>query len=106
MVVWLLALWLGLQKVPERFFPESPFVQKYLSSDVIKAAALSSSLFTLSLIFRDTLSLHSIQVNNHAHTKVTPVAAPLSSPPLSNAQPVHDSLNLQALTKEKEESER
>ena len=82
--MWLLALWLGLQKVPERFFPESSFVQKYLSSDVIKAAALSSSLFSLSLIFRDTLSMQSVKLNHVGHQKAAVLPPPVIAAPAAH----------------------
>ena len=42
--IWIVALWLNLQKIPERFFPTSPFVQKYLSSDVLKSLAIAAAV--------------------------------------------------------------
>lgn len=50
---WILALWLNIQKIPERFFPETAFIQKYLSSDVIKSATIATAIIVMNLLLRD-----------------------------------------------------
>lgn len=51
--VWLATLWISLQKLPERFASNSAVIQKYLSSDVFKAAVCSILVILLSLLLRD-----------------------------------------------------
>lgn len=56
LAIWIIALWLNLQKIPERFFPETSFVQKYLSSDVIKSIAIAMAIIVMNLLLRDAFT--------------------------------------------------
>lgn len=53
LAAWIFALWLNLQKIPERFFPNTPFIQKYLSSDVIKSITIATAVIVMNLLLRD-----------------------------------------------------
>lgn len=53
LAAWILALWLNLQKIPERFFPETAFIHKYLSSDIIKSAVIAVSIVVMNFLLRD-----------------------------------------------------
>lgn len=53
--IWIFALWLHVQKMPERFFPETPFIQKYMSSDIIKGAVIAASIIVMNLLLKDAL---------------------------------------------------
>lgn len=71
--IWLFALWIALQNVPERFVGQNGFLQKYLSSEVIKAAVLSSLVIALTFVLRDNLP-H--QASENVHPAVVAAAAP------------------------------
>ena len=53
LVAWIIALWLNLQKCPERFFPETGFLHKYFSSEIIKGATVATTIIVMNLLLRD-----------------------------------------------------
>ena len=56
-VFWLIGLWISIQKIPERFLPETGFVHKYISSDILKGLVVVAALICLNLLLRDTMVL-------------------------------------------------
>lgn len=56
-IFWLIGLWVSIQKLPERFLPEAPYVHKYMSSDILKGAVVVGALVCLNLLLRDTMVL-------------------------------------------------
>lgn len=57
MALWLFGLWLNVQRIPERFFPSSPMIHKYLSSDILKAILVSFSVIAISFLLRDSMEI-------------------------------------------------
>jgi hypothetical protein len=55
--VLVVALWVGLQKVPERFMPEARKLHIYFSSTNIKSFVVILCLFWMHLLMRDALIL-------------------------------------------------
>ena len=81
--VWLFTLWLALQNVPERFYGQNGFLQKYLSSEVLKAAVLSALVIALTFILRDNLHASSLATIVPVHEVASvSVIAQQSSPDL------------------------
>lgn len=57
MALWLFGLWLNVQKMPERFFPNSPVIHKYLSSEILKGIFVSFSVIAISFLLRDSMEI-------------------------------------------------
>ena len=55
--IWLLGLWINIQKVPERLFPESPIVQKFFNSDIIKSAVVIWAVLSMHYLLKDAMVL-------------------------------------------------
>ena len=45
--IWLIGLWIHVQKIPERCFPDSKFVHKFLSSDILKSIVVISTVLVV-----------------------------------------------------------
>jgi hypothetical protein len=55
LAVYFAALWISVQKIPEKYVPNSPFVHKYLNSEVIKSSMLLGCLTMLFITITSTL---------------------------------------------------
>ena len=55
--LWLFGLWINVQKVPERFFTESPRIQKYFSSNVLKSIIVIICVIGLHFLTNEALLL-------------------------------------------------
>ena len=55
--IWLLGLWIGIQKLPEVFFPNTKFIHKFMSSDIIKSSIVIFALLTVHYLIRDAMML-------------------------------------------------
>ena len=55
--IWLLGLWINIQKVPERLFPESPAIHKFLSSDILKSAVVVWAVLSMHFLLKDAMVL-------------------------------------------------
>lgn len=53
--VWLFGLWLGIQKIPERFFPEWAWLHKYAHSGVVKSVFTIASLMSLHFLLKEAI---------------------------------------------------
>ena len=78
--VLLVGLWIQVQKIPERLFPESPFVHKFLSSDIIKCGVVVWALMTVHFLLKDAMVLKDnhgqiIQQHQVTHTAAAPSIA-------------------------------
>jgi hypothetical protein len=60
----LLGLWINIQKLPERFLPNAIFIQKYLSSDIIKGIIVGFSLIILNILLKVVI----IKSGNNSNT--------------------------------------
>jgi hypothetical protein len=56
--IWLLGLWIGIQKLPEVFFPNTKFIHKFMSSDIIKSSIVIFALLTVHYLIRDAMMLN------------------------------------------------
>ena len=57
LALWLFGLWVNMHYLPERMFPNTKFVHKYLSSDVIKGVIALFSLISINILLRDAIKL-------------------------------------------------
>lgn len=71
--IWLFGLWIHVQKLPERCFPDSRFVHKFLSSDILKSIIVIGAIFIIQFLLRDTMKLAE---NHRAGAAPVPVVAP------------------------------
>ena len=55
--IWLFGLWIHVQKLPERCWPDSKFVHKFASSDIIKSVVVIATVIVVHLLLRDTMKL-------------------------------------------------
>lgn len=63
--------------MPERFFPESGFVHKYMSSDIIKSATIAVAIVVMNFLLRDAFiqsEFDRLQRPHHDVEKGTEVA--------------------------------
>jgi hypothetical protein len=73
--IWLVGLWVHVQKIPERCVPDSKFVHKFCSSDVLKSIVVVTTVIVVQLLLRDTMKLA------ENHRAVTTGVPPLPSAP-------------------------
>lgn len=58
---WLFGLWINIQKIPERLFPKTPFVHKYMSSDILKGVIVAICIIMLNYLLFETVKLADIE---------------------------------------------
>lgn len=78
-IIWIFSLWIHIQKLPERFFPESRKIQLYLSSDIIKSCVAIVALMILQLKIRDALYLQQHASSFSAHSAASSFVPSLAS---------------------------
>lgn len=70
LAIWLLGLWIGIQKLPEVFLPNTKFIHKFLSSDIIKSSITIFTLLTIHYLIRDAMMLNEHPTPHNAHNIV------------------------------------
>jgi hypothetical protein len=55
--ILLFGLWIHIQKIPERLFPDTPLVHKFMSSDIIKCAVVVWALLSIHFLLNDAMIL-------------------------------------------------
>ena len=80
LAIWLLGLWIGIQKLPEVFLPNTNFVHKFISSDIIKSSIVIFSLLTIHYLIRDALKLTEAPAPHNIVTIAQPVLQQIIAP--------------------------
>jgi len=78
MVLWLVGLWIGIQKLPERCLPRLGWMHKYMNSTVIKSVVTIVCVFWLHFLLRDAMIV-SLKQRNITVEEPTPLLSLSSS---------------------------